>query len=70
MKTFVTGGAGVIGSALVLHLIHDLGHEILSVDTMTYAANPTSLASLNNNPKHRLVEADICDAPRIRALMS
>ena len=70
MKIFVTGGAGFIGSALVLHLVNDLGHDVLNVDAMTYAANPVSLASLANNPKHRLVEADICDAPRIRALMS
>ncbi len=70
MKIFVTGGAGFIGSALVLHLIHDLGHEVLTVDAMTYAANPTSLASLKGNSKHRLVEADICDAPRMRSLMS
>ena len=70
MKIFVTGGAGFIGSALVLHLVNDLGHDVLNIDAMTYAANPASLASLAGNPKHRLVEADICDAPRIRALMS
>lgn len=38
MKIFVTGGAGFIGSALVLHLVNDLGHEVLNVDAMTYAA--------------------------------
>lgn len=70
MKILVTGGAGFIGSALVLHLVNDLGHDVLNVDALTYAANPTSLASLANNPKHLLVEADICDAPRMRALMS
>jgi dTDP-glucose 4,6-dehydratase len=70
MKIFVTGGAGFIGTALVLHLVNDLGHDVLNVDAMTYAANPASLASLKNDPRHRLVEADICDAPRIRALMS
>lgn len=70
MKIFVTGGAGFIGSALVLHLVNDLGHDVLNVDALTYAANPASLASLKDNAKHRLVEADICDAPRIRALMS
>ena len=70
MKILVTGGAGFIGSALVLHLVNDLGHEVLNVDALTYAANPSSLASLQNDPRHRLVEADICDAPRMRALMS
>ena len=70
MKILVTGGAGFIGSALVLHLVNDLGHEVLNVDALTYAANPTSLALLQNDPRHRLVEADICDAPRMQALMS
>jgi dTDP-glucose 4,6-dehydratase len=70
MKIFVTGGAGFIGSALVLHLVNDLGHDVLNVDALTYAANPASLAPLKNDPRHRLVEADICDTPRMRALMS
>lgn len=70
MKIFVTGGAGFIGSALVLHLVNDLGHDVLNVDALTYAANPSSLAPLQGNARHRLVEADICDAPRMRALMS
>ena len=70
MKILVTGGAGFIGSALVLHLVNDLGHDVLNIDALTYAANPASLAPLASSPKHRLVEADICDAPRMRALMS
>ena len=37
MRILVTGGAGFIGSALVLHLVRDLGHEVVTVDAMTYA---------------------------------
>ena len=70
MKIFVTGGAGFIGSALVLRLVNELGHDVLNVDALTYAANPASLASLATHPKYRHVEADICDAPRMRTLMS
>ncbi|MDJ1158804.1 dTDP-glucose 4,6-dehydratase [Chelatococcus sp. SYSU_G07232] len=70
MRILVTGGAGFIGSALVLHLVQDLGHEVVTVDALTYAANPRSLAPLAGNPHHRLVEADICDAARMRALVS
>ncbi len=39
MKILVTGGMGFIGSALVLHLVNDLGHEVVNVDALTYAAN-------------------------------
>ncbi|MBJ6966186.1 NAD-dependent epimerase/dehydratase family protein, partial [Vibrio cholerae] len=47
MRILVTGGCGFIGSALVLHLVQDLGHEVLTLDALTYAANPISLAPLS-----------------------
>ena len=68
MTILVTGGAGFIGSALVLHLVRDLGRKVVTVDAMTYAANPLSLEPLKGNPRHRLVEGDICDVARMRAL--
>ncbi len=64
----MTGGCGFIGSALVLHLVQDLGHEVLTVDAMTYAANPISLQPLAGDPRHRLEQADICDPARVHAL--
>ncbi|WP_407521224.1 dTDP-glucose 4,6-dehydratase [Methylobacterium oryzisoli] len=68
MRILVTGGCGFIGSALVLHLVQDLGHEVLTLDALTYAANPYSLAPLKGDARHRLAEADICDAERVGAL--
>ncbi len=68
-RIIVTGGMGFIGSALVLHLV-GLGHEVITVDALTYAANPRSLDGLKDNPRHRFVEADICDASRMRGLLN
>ncbi|MFC6388511.1 dTDP-glucose 4,6-dehydratase [Methylorubrum zatmanii] len=68
MRILVTGGCGFIGSALVLHLVQDLGHEVLTLDALTYAGNPISLAPLSDNPNHRLEQADICDPARVHAL--
>ncbi len=67
MRILVTGGCGFIGSALVLHLVQDLGHEVATLDALTYAANPVSLQPLEKSGRHRLIEADICDRAAVRA---
>ncbi len=61
MKVVVTGGAGFIGSALCRHLVAVKGWQVINVDVLTYAANLTSLSSIENNPGYRFVKADICD---------
>lgn len=60
MRIIVTGGAGFIGSALVRHLISN-GHEVLTIDALTYAGNRASLRDVDSNPRHRFVHADICN---------
>ncbi len=67
MRILVTGGAGFIGSALVDHLVRECGHEVVTIDALTYAANPASLDALKGDPRHRLIEADIADLGRMRA---
>ncbi|WP_137157244.1 dTDP-glucose 4,6-dehydratase [Rhizobium sp. FKL33] len=61
MRVLVTGGAGFIGSALVRHLVRDVGAEVLNVDKLTYAGNLASLTSIENSPNYRFLKADICD---------
>ena len=61
MRILVTGGAGFIGSALVRHLVVDVGAEVLTVDKLTYAGNLESLRAVDNRPNHRFLQADICD---------
>ncbi|MDA3834675.1 MAG: NAD-dependent epimerase/dehydratase family protein [Spirochaetales bacterium] len=43
MKILVTGGAGFIGSTVILHIIGDTDHSVESVDKLTYAGNLESL---------------------------
>ena len=66
----VTGGLGFIGSALVRHLIEATQVRVVNVDKVTYAANPASLADLEGSPRYRFVQADICDAPAMAALIA
>ncbi|MBK5960175.1 dTDP-glucose 4,6-dehydratase [Rhodoplanes elegans] len=69
-QILVTGGAGFIGSAVAHHLVSDLGASVLVVDKLTYAGHLASLAGLEGRASYRFVRADICDAPRIAALLA
>ncbi|MAM10170.1 MAG: dTDP-glucose 4,6-dehydratase [Rhizobiaceae bacterium] len=61
MRVFVTGGAGFIGSALVRHLVKDVGAEVLNIDKLTYAGNLQSLKVIENAPNYQFLKGDICD---------
>jgi len=69
MRIVVTGGAGFIGSALVRHLVRDVGAEVLTFDKLTYAGNLASLRSVENMPNHRFLKADICDRRALSAML-
>ena len=61
---FVTGAAGFIGANFVNHLIDKYSQnvEITIFDSLTYAGNLESIASLLQLPNVRFVKADICDS--------
>ncbi|APQ61418.1 dTDP-glucose 4,6-dehydratase 2 [Paenibacillus polymyxa] len=70
MKFLVTGGAGFIGSNFVLYMLkHHPDYEIVNIDALTYAGNLENLKSIENNPKHSFIKADITDTQAIDQLM-
>ncbi len=69
-SVLVTGGAGFIGSNFVLQWLESVGTPLLNVDLLTYAGNPANLASVEGDPRHLLVRADICDGGRMASLLS
>lgn len=69
MKLLVTGGAGFIGSAVVRQAL-ELGHEVINLDKLTYAANLDNLKGYDNEPGYTFVEADICDGDAMRKVLN
>ena len=68
MQLLVTGGAGFIGSSFVRMAIARQ-YRVTVVDLLTYAGNLANLESVKSSPNFRFVKADICDGPRIEALL-
>lgn len=60
MKILVTGGVGFIGSA-VIRLAINLGHEIINIDALTYAACLENLSSVEDHPNYTFAKIDIRD---------
>ncbi len=67
MKILVTGGAGFIGSAVVRQGVRD-GHEIINLDSLTYAANPANVAPVSNAPGYVFERASITDRDALDAV--
>jgi dTDP-glucose 4,6-dehydratase len=61
----ITGGAGFIGSAFVRMMVRQHGHDVLNVDKLTYAASAEALEEVGGDPRHLLLQADICDRAAI-----
>jgi dTDP-glucose 4,6-dehydratase len=70
MKILVTGGAGFIGSAFVRMLIGDTDHGVVNLDKLTYAGNLENLTTVENSPRYRFVQGDICDDRLVDSLFA
>jgi dTDP-glucose 4,6-dehydratase len=69
MKIMVTGGSGFIGSAVCRHLVNDLGHSVVNVDKLTYAASQASVAGLTVSSRYAFYQQDICDRAGVEAIL-
>lgn len=65
MNLIVTGGAGFIGSNLVRLIVKESQHNVLNVDSLTYAGNLDSLADLADEPQYQFSQTNICDAKAV-----
>ncbi|MCC5914300.1 MAG: dTDP-glucose 4,6-dehydratase [Balneolaceae bacterium] len=62
MKLIVTGGAGFIGSNLILHLHENYPDvEILNIDKLTYASDVSYLTPLKQSRRYHFKKLDLTD---------
>lgn len=63
----ITGGAGFIGSHVVrLFVIQYPDYQIINLDKLTYAGNPSNLKDVEGKPNYRFLKADICDFEKMK----
>ncbi len=66
---FVTGGAGFIGSNLLLHLVPRYPDTLfVNLDKLTYAGNLDNLREVEHSLNYRFEQVDICDLEKLRTL--
>lgn len=62
MKLLVCGGAGFMGSHFIKYILAKYpDYEVVNFDKLTYAGNLTNLQEVENNPKYKFIQGDICD---------
>jgi dTDP-glucose 4,6-dehydratase len=65
----ITGGAGFIGCNFVRYVLDTQPNvRITTLDALTYAGRLENLGKVLDDPRHRFVHGDICDASLVRQL--
>jgi len=70
MRVIVTGGAGFIGSNLILFLHeHEEEMEILNIDKLTYASDISYLDSLKHSRRYHFKKMDLVERNAVRQIV-
>jgi dTDP-glucose 4,6-dehydratase len=69
-KIIVTGGAGFIGSNLILHLLETYPeYSVLNLDKLTYASDLKYLDPVKDNPRYSFSQTDITDRNAVKEVI-
>lgn len=70
IRLLVTGGCGFIGSAFVRWVLTERSDvHVVNLDALTYAGNPTNVASVSGLDRHEFVHGDIRDEALVDSLV-
>lgn len=70
MRIIVTGGAGFIGSNLILRLLEDYPDwEIMNLDKLTYASNPEYLHPVKKSNRYSFKKVDLVDRVAVKEIL-
>jgi dTDP-glucose 4,6-dehydratase len=62
MRLLVTGGAGFIGVNFIRYVLANTDDvQVTNLDALTYAGNLASLRDVEDDPRYRFVQGDVCD---------
>jgi len=70
MTVLVTGAAGFIGSNFVLDWLKTSSETVINLDKLTYAGNRHNLVTIQDDPRHTLVQGDIGDQTLVPQLLA
>ena len=58
----ITGGCGFIGSNFIPFFLEEYSkYQIINLDKLTYAGNRDNVKEVEDNPRYKFIQGDICD---------
>lgn len=69
-KIIVTGGAGFIGSRLILKLLSSTNYTVANIDKLTYAGANHEHSCIESSARYRFYRADIADKDSVSEIIN